>query len=810
VPAKHDHGMGHVPAAITAGDPGARIRQRLEPPLHAVFRADGRGGGHVTLARTRNPNVHGSFGYVGRFVRVSIPQGGRFPPGTLTVAVPAAARNVVAADTLRVFRWVEAEKGWELVVASGIGQTGDYVWAHITEPGRYTAIGISRDPFIARTLIVLAALEDVLAREPHSSGSQPSLAEGVCRLMLCDSKLRERLADPEFAAALIEGNRRLGLPDAPDSAPGLLPKPLSGDPCKVCGHVVVDVGRNFDTHSLRPPDVTNVRRPPELEVIDPWPNRVLGRWRVLPHAPTGADVVLAMHAALLYTGKVLYFGGSENVRTQHDASPPLINNTRLWDPKTGATEVVGSPAGHDLFCCGHALLADGRLLAAGGTEVFGGDHAVHGNHPGGSRRSSIFDPVASGGTWAATEPLNLERDLKTGGGAWYPTLVTLPDGRVLRLTGHPDLTDSRHNNTMLETFDPATKSWTDLGAAADLPAVQDKTTPGPYYPRVHVLPDGRLFFATPLRLLADGPPSMHESRVWNPATKQWKSVGSGPGDDEYISGGETSVLLPLLPENDYRPRVLLCNGAVPKIIDLGSKPALPKSKVGSPLASGPIGWEPTAPRELEGRPTRRFATAVLLPDASVLVIGGSRTGESIRTDAVLTAERFEPPDESKGTTGSWSVLATAAVPRVYHSVALLLPDGRVWTAGSDYADVTESEPPIVDHEGRIELFSPPYLYLGPRPTISSAPTVATVASDLEIGTPQAADIATVALLRCGSVTHAFNPDQRYVRLEITGRTPAKLTVRSPPNLKIAPPGYYLLFILTSAGVPSVAKFMRLQ
>jgi hypothetical protein len=162
---------------------------------------------------------------------------------------------------------------------------------------------------------------------------------------------------------------------------------------------------------------------------------------------------------------------------------------------------------------------------------------------------------------------------------------------------------------------------------------------------------------------------------------------------------------------------------------------------------------------------------------------------------VLETERFDPA------TGDWSVLATAAVPRVYHSVALLLPDGRVWTAGSDYATGS--------HEPRMEMYSPPYLFRGPRPSIASAPAVATIGTAFSVGTPDAARIATVALVRCGTSTHAWNGDQRWVDLEFAAQT-ASLTVTAPPNANVAPPGHYMLFLLDEDGVPSVAKILRVQ
>jgi hypothetical protein len=227
---------------------------------------------------------------------------------------------------------------------------------------------------------------------------------------------------------------------------------------------------------------------------------------------------------------------------------------------------------------------------------------------------------------------------------------------------------------------------------------------------------------------------------------------------------------------------MVMNRPDPKIIDLG--------------APAPA-WQLTAPRTLRepvaGPPVRYHATSVLLPDATVLLVGG-HSDPNNWYPPVLAAELFTPA------TGTWSTMATAAVPRVYHSVALLLPDGRVWTAGSDYGNG--------NHESRMEVYSPPYLFRGPRPTIASAPSVVTLPSTFDIGSPNAASIAAVALLRCGSSTHAFNPDQRYVGLAIQGSSPTKLTVASPPNWNVAPPGYYLLFILDAQGVPSIGRVIR--
>ena len=142
--------------------------------------------------------------------------------------------------------------------------------------------------------------------------------------------------------------------------------------------------------------------------------------------------------------------------------------------------------------------------------------------------------------------------------------------------------------------------------------------------------------------------------------------------------------------------------------------------------------------------------------------------------------------------------------RVYHSVALLLPDGRVWTAGSN----KNSKIGVQHRELQMELYSPPYLFLGPPPTITSTPGTIAPGTNFIIKTPNAGDIARVTLVRCGSVTHAFDADQRCVGLAIQSHTATTVTVAAPPTKRIAPPGYYLLFILDGIGVPSVGSFVK--
>jgi len=190
----------------------------------------------------------------------------------------------------------------------------------------------------------------------------------------------------------------------------------------------------------------------------------------------------------------------------------------------------------------------------------------------------------------------------------------------------------------------------------------------------------------------------------------------------------------------------------------------------------------------------RFTT--LLADGTVLVTGGGTAKDGYDVSkAVFAAELWNPATEM------WQTLASAKTPRLYHSTALLLPDGRVLTAGSG------NDGPAIN-QTQAEIFSPPYLFKGSRPTITGAPDLAQYASSFNVQTPDAANIASVSLIRPGSVTHAFDEDQRFVNLTFQSSS-GNLTIQAPANANLAPPGYYMLFLISNAGVPSVASFIRL-
>ena len=199
-------------------------------------------------------------------------------------------------------------------------------------------------------------------------------------------------------------------------------------------------------------------------------------------------------------------------------------------------------------------------------------------------------------------------------------------------------------------------------------------------------------------------------------------------------------------------------------------------------------WQPAGAMAM----ARRQLNATILPDGAVLVTGGSNApGFDNGAGGVLSAERWDPSDNS------FTQLAKAPRYRGYHSVALLLPDGRVLSAGGDA------------NARNAEIFSPPYLFKGPRPTVTALPSNITYSQPFVVETPDAASISAVTLVRLSAVTHSFNMNQRFVRLAFSAGAD-RLTVTPPSVGETAPPGHYMLFVLNGAGVPSVSSIVRLS
>ena len=475
----------------------------------------------------------------------------------------------------------------------------------------------------------------------------------------------------------------------------------------------------------------------------------------------------AIHVSTLADGRVFCFGFGDGGM---DPDPGAF----VIDPATGTT---ASPATkHHLFCSGHALLPDGRLVIMGGCcdEV----SAVR-----------IFDPAT----------ITLEHHDDMPHGRWYPTATILSDGRAAVISGSQKsgpLSTKNPVNGTVQVFDVAQPAGHRLSAEEPAPSPFSPHFPAGHqeidlYPWNFVLPDGRVLVH-----------SRNSTRFWHPGTPgHWDPtvLKAQRNESRTYPGQGTGVLLPLLPGDGYRVRMMTIGGGG---VDREAyyqgghddDPATDTAEILDLGAAHPA-WQYVAPMHHP----RVLCDGVLLPDGKVLVVGGSSTGRSdVAADPVLPTELYDP------SAGTWTELAPINCPHLYHSTALLLPDGRVMRGGKDGQFQRN---PFKYFEHRLELFSPPYLFAGPRPQISSAPAGGGYGQDITIGCPAPADIAGVALIRAGAVTHGFHMDQRYVGLEITGTAASELTVRLPPDGHVAPPGAYMLFLLDGAGLPSVASML---
>jgi hypothetical protein len=500
---------------------------------------------------------------------------------------------------------------------------------------------------------------------------------------------------------------------------------------------------------------------------------VVGEWEPIEHSFES----LAIHTALLHTGKVLAVGGSGNDETRLRNPYPA----ELFDPATGTVEQLDQELGGDVFCAGHAFLPDGRLLVAGGTAGYDGTLSL----------PFLFDLPPFRGLEQAylfePEEERFTRVDDMAAGRWYPTCVTMGDGSVLTAAG---LTKRFPWVTLrkLERYHPA-RGWDTVdGAGRWLPL----------YPRLHLLPDGTVFYAGSYNTHYTFPFSLtaFPTAILDPRTGTWTDYEL-PNEAERQEGA--SVLLPLRPDADYEPRVLLAGGGTP-----GGETATDDAEVIDLAAPDPT-WEPVG----EMVHPRYYAYAVLLPDGTVFMAGGREGTKGHAHDldrydeqrgalpslpgAVHEAELFDPETET------WEPLASMRVDRLYHSGALLLPDGRVMTSGSN--------PKRRMDELRIETYRPPYLFDGPRPAVDSAPDSVPYGDRLAIESPDAADVDEVVLLRQCSTTHCLTTDQRLVELPIEEQSGDTIAATVPDNPNLLPPAYYLCFLLRD-GVPSKAPFVR--
>jgi hypothetical protein len=580
----------------------------------------------------------------------------------------------------------------------------------------------------------------------------------------------------------------------------------------------------------------------------------------------GKFKINGIHSALLPTGKVLIVAGSGNNRANFNAG---TFKTVVWNPADDSWRIVATPS--DLFCSGHAFLPDGKLLIAGGTRRYeilkpdvkkaAGAMDIRMESPNGKPRllrkgteltstktglvyrttaDAIVPPATkvtkgpktvvtasitpvyvealtkgkaaivkaktrftikgltgqlSRDWYGVSQNLNMnkqeyqgddtsyefnpytetyEKTGKLNYARWYPTLAPLADGSVLAVSGLNNL--GNMINGQIEKFDVKQKRW------IEQPRLKQMF---PTYPALFLMKNNELFFSgsntgygSPIKYRKPG--------IWNLRTNALKLV-PGLTDTDLL---ETSASVLLAPAQDQKVMLLGGGGTGQSdratrrtaVIDLDS--ANPEYKQTADLPN----------------PTRYLGT-VLLPDDTVFTTNGS-TGYRGENDSDLLTAQIYHPDTNK-----FDPVAPPKVGRNYHSESILLPDGRVLTLGSDPLYAGNGDYRAGKFEQRIEIYTPAYLYKGKRPTITGGPAAVRRGETVTFTTSDAADLKSARLIRPSSVTHVTDVEQRSLALDMTP-TAGGVQLTIPQGAAMVPSGNYMLFLNNKAGVPSVARWVK--
>ncbi|MDD7968031.1 radical copper oxidase GlxA [Actinomycetospora lemnae] len=590
-----------------------------------------------------------------------------------------------------------------------------------------------------------------------------------------------------------------------------------------------------------------------------------GRWDVVTVPPT--DRVNAIHAALLPTGKVLLIAGSGN---KEDLFATKALKSLLYDPRDGSSRMIPVPddmfcGGQTLLPDGRLLVAGGTARyekldgavthAAGAMRVKNEDPDVARPVPAGtefvspaglryrSTRDALVPPAAkittsTGATVTASEVTVFVEAVAPGPGSVNPdreqyAIAGLPPdlSRDLYGLGAPMTLDKQdyQGTDKAYTFDPVTETWTRVGDMAF----------ARWYPTLTPMVDGQVLATSGL----DGVGEVlnGQTEIFDPATNTWterkdltRYFPTYPGifttarSDEMFYTGTTA---------GYGPAD---QGRVPGLWDLADNTLSPVPGLRDPdlletagatwvgpvqdqrmavIGGGGIGESPRstaridvvdlddpAPRFTPGpdlpAPTR-YPNIVTLPDDSVLISNGSRDYRGKGASDHLHARLYHPAPDG----GSLTEAAAPEVGRNYHTEGLLLPDGRVLTAGSDPLFDDENNTVPGTFEQRLEIYSPPYLFRGPRPEITAAPDEVERGATALVATPAPERVERARLLRLATSTHVTSVDQRSVALDVR---PARrgVAVDVPTAPETVPSGFYMLVLVDDRGVPSEGRILR--
>ena len=494
----------------------------------------------------------------------------------------------------------------------------------------------------------------------------------------------------------------------------------------------------------------------EINILSPGPNTGAGgRW----DPPIGLPIV-PVSAVLLPTNKILTFAAYDETSFSKTG---IVTKAAVIDLATGIVgQTVTVNTHHEMFCTGLAILADGRVLINGGSS----DSAT-----------TIYQPTTN--TWTAGPLMKIPRAyegdtlLSTGqvftiGGSWYDSAgnkngeIFTPQGATGTWAKLPNVT-----STKILTADPAGVYRADNHAW------------------LFAISQGGVFHAGPSKQM-NWITTSGAGSITSAGTRA-DSADAMNGNAAMYDVGKILTLGGATAYQDYAPGAVNTQATSRAyVVDIRGGPT-------KPVVTNRVGDMAYA---------RSFSNSVVLPDGKVLVVGGQQHPQGFTdTGAAMSPELWDPA------TGHFSAMAPDVIPRTYHSVAVLLPDGRVFSGGGGLCGAC-----TVNHlDGRI--FSPPYLFNPDgtpreRPTITAAPPTAAPGSAITVKTDAA--MLSFALVRISAVTHGVNNDQRRIPLAPTATTGTDYSLDIPADRGVALPGTYLLFALDGNGTPSIGTFIKIN
>lgn len=570
----------------------------------------------------------------------------------------------------------------------------------------------------------------------------------------------------------------------------------------------------------------------------------MGNWEVLE----SADHARSVHAVLLQNGKVLIMAGSGNSRMEFEKG---TFKSFIYNPVTNAWKELFTPK--DVFCSGHVQLANGNVLILGGTNEYP-PAPKPGEYPStvykGENMSWIFNIRTEAYEQVPYDEAHPSNEKEPGpllGGTWYPSATELGNGDVISFGG---LNEEGAGSTKTNYYTGPGNAGTDGDLGEEWVGWDSSKLQQTYdwfwglYPSMILTADGRLFYDGS-HVFGNG----IEGEAQAPSGSSLYDFYCTPGkskEEEENEQNHTNANAEVVGPNGTYPRIQDTPGLqYPNLRDQSASLLLPPAQAQKVMIMGggntyeteqnatdstdEIDLEETNPHWVAGPNLPRgtmedgsmepegagkmYVSAVALPDGTVMETGGSLRP---RTDNVHEAAIFNP------TTNQFSPVAADPVGRDYHSEALLLPDGRVLTLGSNPIDLATGEETF---ETRISIYKPPYLFKGTRPTLDLIDGQAnTLEGDVnkttqwEYGSEHtltyeapSSHIVKAVLIRPAAVTHSSDPNQREVELpiEVNPETAAgRLKVSLTSNPDLAPPGYYMVFLVNAEGVPSVSQWVH--